>query len=165
MKTIHQLTLDNPSQWLLWCILAYFVMNGAQLWETAIIIPAWTSAPPASLHFFHSPYGLDFKVFWIVIHSVHEVIFIMALITNWKDKQLRVPLLMLFITHMGVRVWTLSYFAPTIMWFQSLPVSDQVDQALVEKAALWRNLNYLRVALFFAVNICMVFLWKRHKQV
>lgn len=159
----HPLELNKSTRWLLGCIMAYFVMNGAQLWETAIMVPAWTAAPPASLHFFQGFYGLDFKVFWIVVHAVHEVIFIIALIMNWKEKQRRNPLLLLFIAHLAVRAWTLMYFAPTIIWFQSLPVSTAVDPVLVEKAALWKNLNYLRVGLFSAINLGMLLLLKNPK--
>jgi hypothetical protein len=64
---------------------------------------------------------------------------------------------------MAVRVWTVSYFAPTIIWFQSLPVTDTVDNSLVQKAALWKNLNYLRVGLFIAINVSMVFLLKNRR--
>jgi hypothetical protein len=134
-------------------------MNGAQIMETAIMVPAWTAAPPLTLYFFQKPYGLDFKVFWITAHSIHEVIFIIALILNWKDKHRRNPLLLLFIAHMAVRIWTVSYFAPTIIWFQSLPVTDTVDSVLVQKAALWKNLNYLRVGLFIAINVCITFVF------
>ncbi|MEQ9442915.1 MAG: hypothetical protein RIG62_28005 [Cyclobacteriaceae bacterium] len=89
--------------WLLLTIAAYFIMNGAQLWETAIMIPAWTQAPPASLIFFQGPYALDFKNFWIVVHSLHEVIFIVALVFNWRTHR-RWPLLLLFLAHLGVRI-------------------------------------------------------------
>jgi hypothetical protein len=142
--------------WLFLCISAYFIMNGAGLWETVIMVPAWTAAPPASLIFFKAPYGLDFKVFWIAVHAVHEVIFITALIFNWGIKNRRIPLLMIFAGHVAVRAWTLMYFAPTLMYFQQIPFSDTVDITLQEKAARWRDLNYLRVGIFFALNLMLL---------
>ena len=161
MTTSYQTIPTNKSvQWLFYCLMAYFVMNGAQLWETAIMVPAWTAAPPASLHFFQGPTGLDFKVFWVLVHSLHEVLFMGALVTCWRNPTARNPLLLLFLAHFAVRVWTLAYFAPTIIWFQSLPPSEKVDPVLVEKAALWRNLNYLRVFLFFIINFLMLVLYQ-----
>lgn len=151
--------LSRADRWLLLSIAAYLVMNGAQLWETAIIIPAWTQAPPASLIFFQGPYGLDFKYFWIIVHSIHEVIFILALVFNWKNKSRRLPLVLLFLAHVGVRVWTLVYFVPVIIDFQQMSVVDSVDPPLVERAAQWRNLNYLRVGLFFAINTALALLF------
>ncbi|RPE08939.1 transposase [Chitinophaga lutea] len=135
-------------------------MNGAQLWETAIMVPAWTKAPPASLVFFQEPYPLDFKQFWIITHSIHELIFIIAIVTNWRVKQRKFKLLLLFIAHFAIRAWTLLYFAPAIDQFREVPFSGAVDQLLVEKAAGWRNWNYLRVSLFFMLNMLMIPLFK-----
>jgi uncharacterized membrane protein len=146
----------KATRWLFYAICAYFIMNGAQVWETALMVPAWTAAPPSSLIFFQKPYGLDFKVFWIVIHGVHEIIFITALVFNWKIKKRRNLILLVLAGHIAVRVWTLLYFAPTIITFQQLPYSDTVDIALQEKAAHWRNLNYVRVAIFFALNFLLI---------
>jgi hypothetical protein len=156
--TTAEITRKNiPADvWLFIAVSIYFIMNGAQLWETAIMIPAWTQAPPASLIFFQEPYGLDFKMFWIVVHSIHDLTLIVALILNWKVPRRRRWMIPLVILHVGVRVWTLLYFAPVIIEFQQIPYSDTVDPALVEKAAQWRELNYLRVGLFFLVNLALV---------
>lgn len=147
---------SNATQWLFYAICAYFIMNGAQLWETVLMVPAWTAAPPSSLIFFQKPYGLDFKLFWIVIHGIHELIFITALVFNCKIKKRRNLIVLVLAGHITVRVWTLLYFAPTIMEFQQLPYSDTIDVRLQEKAAQWRNLNYIRVAVFFALNFLLV---------
>jgi hypothetical protein len=144
---------NRATLWLFIATAAYFIMNGAQLWETAIMIPAWTAAPPESLFFFKGPYGLDFKNFWIIVHSSHEVLLIIALIFNWKLKKTRNLMLLLLVAHVAVRVWTLQYFAPTIIEFQNMELQSMVDTALVEKAAEWRNLNYLRVGVFFLINL------------
>jgi len=149
-------TYSAAYKWLFYSICAYFIMNGAQVWETAIMVPAWTEAPPASLLFFQKPYGLDFKIFWIVTHGIHELIFIIALVLNWKIKPRRNLMLLVLAGHIAVRAWTLLYFAPTIMEFQQIPYSDTVDTLLQEKAAQWRNLNYVRVAIFFALNMILV---------
>jgi uncharacterized membrane protein len=75
----------------------------------------WTAAPPSSLIFFQKPYGLDFKAFWIITHGIHELIFITALIFNWKIRKRRNLILLVLAGHIAVRVWTLLYFAPTII--------------------------------------------------
>lgn len=149
-------TFSKATQWLFYSICAYFLMNGAQLWETALMVPAWTAAPPSSLIVFQKPYALDFKVFWIVMHSLHEIIFIVALYYNWKIKKRRNLMVVVFLAHLGIRIWTLIYFAPTLMEFQRLPYSDTMDLILKEKATQWRNLNDLRVVLFFALNFLLI---------
>lgn len=65
-------------------------------------------------------------------------------------------IVVLLIVHMAVRVWTVAYFAPTIIAFQSTPRSATIDPVLVEKAAQWRNMNIIRVMLFMAVNCVLL---------
>lgn len=135
---------------------AYLLLNGAQLFETAVLVPVWTAAPPASLHLFQGHYGLDFKNFWIVAHSLHELTFLAALFLNWKIVSRRKVLVVVFVIHVAVRAWTLLYFAPVIISFQQMPVSATIDQTLQEKAALWRNLNLVRVALFMLLSFALI---------
>lgn len=134
----------------------YFLMNGAQIFETALLVPSWTAAPPASLGIFHGPYRLDFKVFWIAFHSLHEITFVLALVLCWRIPNVRNWLAVLLVAHIGVRLWTILYFAPTIIAFQGMPYSASVDERLVTSAARWRNLNYLRVAIFLAINVALL---------
>ncbi len=152
-QSIGESYFRRANLWLFLAVAAYFAMNGAQLWETAIMVPAWTQAPPASLIFFREPYGLDFKVFWIVVHSVHELFLITALVFNWQIQSRRNLMLLLLAVHVAVRAWTLLYFAPTLIEFQGIQYSDTVDSVLTQRAAMWRDLNYLRVGLFVAVNL------------
>lgn len=147
-------TAANTS--LLITTVAYLLLNGAQLFETAVLVPVWTAAPPASLHLFRGPYGLDFKVFWIVAHSLHELTFLAALILNWKIPARRKVLLVVFVVHIALRAWTLLYFAPVIIFFQQIPVTDTVDQILLQKAARWREMNLIRVAAFMVLSFILI---------
>lgn len=135
---------------------AYLLLNGAQLFETAVLVPVWTAAPPGSLHLFQGQYGLDFKSFWIVAHSLHELTFLAALLLNWKIAPRRNVLVVVFVIHVVVRAWTLLYFAPVIISFQQTPFSATIDQTLQEKAALWRSMNLVRVALFMLLSFALI---------
>lgn len=158
MNEVTESYLSRAEIWLLFTTLVYFLMNGAQLFETLVIVPKWTVAPPESFQLFKGKYGLDFKVFWIVIHSVHEITFLLAIVFCWK-LEIRNWLLLLFAVHFAVRVWTLAYFAPNIIEFQQLanaagpghPTPPGAD--LLARASLWRNLNYIRVGIFIAVSL------------
>ena len=146
--------LANKS--LLITTVAYLLLNGAQLFETAVLVPVWTAGPPASLHLFQGPYGLDFKKFWIIAHSLHELTFLAALFLNWKIASRRNVLVAVLLIHVAVRAWTLLYFAPVIISFQQTTVTTTIDQALQEKAALWRNLNLIRVAIFMLLSFALI---------
>lgn len=134
----------------------YLLMNGAQLFETLVIVPAWTAAPPASLGMFQGRYGLDFKAFWIAFHSLHEITFIVALVLCWRLRPIRRWLGVLFVLHFAVRVWTVLYFAPTIIAFQGMAPSPEIDAVLAERAGRWRDLNLARVAIFMALSLALL---------
>jgi hypothetical protein len=44
--------LRRALAWLVTSTVVYLMMNGAQVFETALIVPSWTAAPPASLQFY-----------------------------------------------------------------------------------------------------------------
>jgi hypothetical protein len=156
VSMITEKYISRAALWLMITTVIYFLMNGAQLFETALIVPAWTPNPPASFHVFQGEYGLDFKVFWIVFHSIHEVTFILAIIFCWRLTGIRKWLLILFAIHFAVRVWTLAYFAPNIIEFQQMPYSQTSDTELLQRTIEWQNLNYLRVAVFIAVSLGLI---------
>lgn len=155
MNGITASYLSRAETWLFITTLIYFLMNGAQLFETAVIIPKWTAAPPESFQLFKGPYGLDFKPFWITMHSIHEITFILAIIFCWK-LEIRNYLLLLFVLHFAVRIWTLTYFAPNIIEFQKIANTGNIESGLLNKTTLWKNLNYIRVGIFIAISFGLI---------
>jgi hypothetical protein len=157
---VNTLTLQDLSKaemWLLITTLIYFLMNGAQIFETAAIVPKWSASPPDSFALISGTYGIDLKTFWIIFHSIHEVTFFIALYFCWKIDPVRSWLLILLGIHVAVRVWTLVYFAPNIIQFQKMAADRSVAyNDLTAKVALWRSLNYIRVAIFIGVSIGLV---------
>jgi hypothetical protein len=155
----------NKRRWadlsLLTSTILYLFINGAGAFETAVIVPVWTSDPPASLAMFQGEYGLDFKTFWIAAHSIHEITFIAAIILNWNIPQRRKVLLVVFVIHVALRAWTITYFAPTIISFQEMMPSNITDEALRQKAQLWENLNLIRTGLFTILSFVLVPLNRR----
>ena len=117
---------------------------------------AWQLRPPETFSLLTNKNGASLKTFWIVFHSIHELTFILAIIFCWKIIPIRNGLLILFAIHFAVRVWTLSYFAPNIIEFQK--IADGLSSAtdLLNRANMWKMLNYVRVGLFIAVSIGLV---------
>jgi len=156
MITLSNKYISRAALWLMITTVVYLLLNGAQLFETALIVPAWTVNPPESFYIFQGKYGLDFQAFWIIFHSLHEVTFILAIIFCWKLKKIRTWLLILFVIHIAVRVWTVAYFAPTIIAFQQMTYTATSDTELLQQTIEWKNLNYLRVAIFMAVSLGLI---------
>lgn len=156
MNTLSPSALSRAEFWLLITTLIYFLMNGAQIFETFVIIAKWAANPPESFSMFRAPYGLDLKTFWIVLHSIHEITFIVAIIFCWRLDPIRNGLLVLFAIHVGVRVWTIGYFAPNIIEFQKIANDELVGTDLLNRVNLWRTMNYIRVGIFVAISIGLV---------
>lgn len=142
--------------WLCITTLIYFLMNGAQIFETLVFVPKWTPAPPHNFKLLLDGKGTSLKTFWIVLHSLHELTFILAIICCWKIDPVRNWLLVLFVIHFAVRVWTLSFFAPNIIHFQKIAATQTFSTDLFQKVLLWQKLNYIRVALFIAISCGLI---------
>ncbi len=148
--------LSRAELWMLITILAYFLMNGAQIFETAVLVPKWTANPPETFSLLTDKNGTSLKTFWIVFHSLHELTFILAIVFCWKLNPIRNGLLIFFAIHVAVRAWTLAYFATNIMEFQNISEGLSSATDLDKRANLWKTLNYARVAIFVAVSIGLV---------
>lgn len=142
--------------WLCISTLIYFLMNGAQIFETIVFVPKWAAAPPDNFKLLLDGQGTSLKTFWIVFHSLHEITFILAIIFCWKIDPVRNWLLVLFLIHFAVRLWTLTFFAPNIIRFQQMAATQTFSQDLLRKVSHWQNLNYIRVAIFIAISCGLI---------
>jgi hypothetical protein len=152
--TVSQLT--RAELWLCITTLIYFLMNGAQIFETLVFVPKWTASPPDNFKLLLDGRGMSLKFFWIIFHSLHEITFILAIVFCWKIDPVRNWLLILFAIHFAVRVWTLWFFAQNIMDFQKIAEDPALAKDLISRTSLWQTLNYVRVAIFIAVSIGLI---------
>lgn len=153
MDYIKELT--RAETWLCITTLLYFLMNGAQIFETLVFVPKWADSPQ-DFRLLLEGRGVSLKTFWIVFHSVHEVTFLLAIVCCWKLDPVRNGLLILFGIHVAVRVWTLAYFAPNIIAFQKIAETGSAAGDLAGRTARWQLLNYIRVAIFIAVSMGLI---------
>ncbi len=148
--------LTRAEIWLCLTTLIYFLMNGAQIFETLVFVPKWIDSPPDNFKLLLDGKGTSLKIFWIVFHSLHEIAFILAIIFCWKIDPVRSWLLILFAIHFAVRVWTLSFFAPNIIDFQKIAETPSLAKDLITRTSLWQMLNYVRVAIFIAISLGLI---------
>ena len=156
MENITTNYLTRAEVWLCITTLIYFLMNGAQIFETLVFVPKWAASPPGNFRLLSDGPGASLKLFWIIFHSIHEITFILAIIFCWKIDPVRNWLLVLFAVHFAVRAWTLSYFAPNIIDFQKIGETPALAKDLISRASLWQTLNYTRVAMFMAVSFGLI---------
>ncbi|MGV2450511.1 UNVERIFIED_CONTAM: hypothetical protein POZ17_08410 [Ralstonia mannitolilytica] len=153
MESLTATYITRAEIWLCITTLLYFLMNRAQIFETLLFVPKWASSPPDTLKLLQDGNGVSLKFFWIILHSLHEITFILAIAFCWKIDPVRNWLLILLIIHVAVRAWTLAFFAPNIIQFQNLASAPSVSQEIITRISLWKTLNYIRVAVYIAVSI------------
>jgi hypothetical protein len=146
----------RADRWLLYAVSSLCLITGASLWETVVFVPVWASGNPTNLSVIRANVGIDSTVLWIVLHSLFEVIYLAALVLNWKLKQRQAALLAIAVMYVGLRLWTVAYFAPTFLTFQKLSSASDIPEALIESTVRWKNLNYIRTSAVVALNIWML---------
>jgi hypothetical protein len=115
---------------------------GAGLYELRVVVPLWTSSPPASLAAPDSG-----RRFWALITTGPLTLLTLAnLVAAWQSHgALRGWWLTAAIVTMAERVATFGYFIPTIIRLHRRPASE--ESAVRAALARWVRLNYARNAM------------------
>ena len=148
--------LTRAEIWLCITTLIYFLMNGAQIFETLVFVPKWTESAHENFTLLLDGKASSLKVFCNIFHSLHQIAFILAIIFCWKIDPVRNWLLVLFAAHFAVRAWTLSYFAPNIIDFQKIAENPSLAKDLAQRTSLWQTLNYIRVIIFLVISCALI---------
>jgi len=143
--------------------LSFLILLGGGNYEAINVTHKVASAPPQSLSMLQGPYGFFPIKFWIIFHPLTELLFVVALIFNWRVSIFRRRMLLFcFAGTILIRVVTMLYFAPETGVIASASFSDTVDLALTKRAQRWEQLNYLRLAGYYAIGIALLFAVNRN---
>jgi hypothetical protein len=115
-----------------------FIQIGAQLFALLVIVKTLIKAPPESLAMLDGPYGYDSSIYWDVFPNINFILFVIAIISNWKN---------------GHRNWILSAFAFYFIaglcaifvvgpMFTQL-TNGELQGEIIELANRWYNFDWL----------------------
>jgi hypothetical protein len=116
------------------------VTLGGGVYEVLVVDPVWPKRPgiiqPRNG-------GVSRARFWLPVHTVFEVLIVIALIVAWRDPDVRNALLVALVSHVVMRVWSLADFVPKALAF------EKADPATVDEAAAvrWTRRSLLRLPL------------------
>jgi hypothetical protein len=128
---------------LLWLFVIFLgTAFGAGLYESRVVVPLWTSDPPASLRSPDSGHR-----FWVWVTTGPLTLLTFAnLVVAWQTQGLvRGWWLTASIVALVERGATFGYFIPTIIRLQRRPTLTQT--AVRSALARWVLLNYVRIGL------------------
>jgi hypothetical protein len=125
-----------PNVTLIALIVSCFVQIGAQLFAISIIARVVHSAPPRSFAILEGPYRYDSSAFWQIVPPITAVLFLVALIGNWKTDR-RKLILGAFALFLIGGVVAGVYLEPMFAKMIAIGYRDVVDPDLQARAATW----------------------------
>ena len=135
----------------------YIIMLGGGNYEQLNVTNLVVSAPPQSLYILQGDYGFKPFAFWLLFRPLTILLFIAAIALNWKFTGRRKLLLIAFGVDIATTLATFLYFAPETEVIINIPfASTPVDPALIDRAILWKNLNWVRLAGFYLGGILLL---------
>jgi hypothetical protein len=134
--------------------LCFSIVIGAAVYEHIAVVPGWSAAPPASLTMFQGKYGLNSGPFWMSIHPVTLLLFIITLVMHWKTLR-RKSILIAFIGYLIILVITSIYFVPELMSIVNTPYAETADASLTERAKMWETLSLVRLVVLVVLALIL----------
>lgn len=111
---------------------------GGGLYEFLVVDPVWPKRPGIIQA---RNGGVSRARFWVPVHTAFEASLIVTLVVAWGDAEVRTALLVAFVSHAVMRVWSLVDFVPKALAF------EKADPATVDEASAirWTRRSLLRM--------------------
>jgi hypothetical protein len=119
-----------------------FIQTGAQLFAVSIVASTVSEAPPRSFAMLQGEYGYNSSSFWDVVPSITFLLFIIALIINWKTQRQKLILFALTLFIIGGIVAAF-FLEPLFADIIKKGYSDQVDPTLQVQAQRWYVFDWM----------------------
>ena len=117
------------------------IQTGAQLFALSVIASTVSKAPPRSFAILQGEYRYDSAAFWETVPMITFVLFVIALVANWKTPRRKFLLLALSLFIIGGLVAGL-YLEPTFDEMKAIGFRDEVDPVLQSRAATWYAIDW-----------------------
>jgi len=118
------------------------IQTGAQLFAVSMIASTLSEAPPRSFAMLQGEYGYNSSSFWDIVPTITFLLFIIALITNWKTQ--RQKLILIALTLFIIAGLLAAFFLePLFADIIKNGYSDQVDTASQVQAQKWYIFDWM----------------------
>jgi hypothetical protein len=150
---------SSIAQLLLWIfVVALGVEIGAGLYETLVVLPLWSAAPPESVIAYHRHFAANPQFvpnsggrFWMFATPFVGLAALAVLLSGWRTcPEHRTWRMAGAILTLIVVVFTFAWFVPNIMRLHSPDVLAMSTGEVAHVATWWVRLNWVRVVVFSA---------------
>lgn len=115
---------------------------GAQMFALSVVASTIAEAPPRSFSMLNGEYGYNSSSFWDVVPMITFVLFIIALVTNWKTQRRKFILLALSLFIIAGLVAGI-FLEPVFADLIKTGYSDHVDPILQAQAKRWYLFDWM----------------------
>ena len=119
-----------------------FIQTGAQLFAVSIVASTVSEAPPRSFAMLQGAYGYNSSSFWDIVPSITFLLFILALIINWKTQRQKLILFAQTLFIIGGLIAAF-FLEPIFADMIKNGYSDQVDPTLQAQAQRWYIFDWM----------------------
>ena len=128
---------------------------GAQLFALSVVAGTLVEAPPRSFAMLNGEYGYDSSAFWSTVPAITFVLFVVALLANWKTARRKLLLLALALFIVGGLIAGL-YVEPVFDEMKVMGYRDEVYPELQRRAATWYALDWAVWSMGAAAGIALL---------
>ena len=133
-------------------VISYLIVVGADLYGQIVVAWSVLEAPPRSFSMLKGEYTLDSKTFWQVVTTIPLVLFVGAVVANWKTHR-RFLLLTAFVAFFVINALSFPFVFGEYLDITSAEYRDVVDTELLSRGIAWKRLALLRLAIVVAVGL------------
>jgi hypothetical protein len=145
---VGALSLNTTS--LMLSIVLWGTLLGGIAYSHLVYFPPYLSALPDSAVVVNGPYGLHEARFWMTIHPLLILSFIVTLIMNWRLRARRKLILISFVVYVIVIIVSAVYFIPELTAFERSPGSSLTRAEWLARGQRWQRLSWIRGAIMYA---------------
>ena len=122
-------------------IFSCFMQIGGQLFAISVLVSTITEAPPRSFAILQGEHSYDSSAFWSTVPPITALLYVVALIANWKTRR-RALLLVSLALFVAAGLIAGMVLEPEFEQMLAAGYSDTVDPELQSRAARWYNFDW-----------------------
>ena len=137
-------------------LILWGTLVGGMMYSHVVFFPAYLSRLPESTQLIKGPYGLHDENFWMSMHPVMILSFIVTIILNWKLTDRRKFILTAFGIYVLAIIATFSFFVPELIAFAESSNSATTSSDWFQRGQTWQHMSWIRGFFMYVAFIMLL---------
>ena len=136
-------------------VVVWGTLLGGVVYSHIAFMPSYLSALPDSSVLTNGPYPVRDGLFWMTMHPLMLLSFVVSIALNWRDQTRRKLILIPFSVYILILIITSLFFIPELIAFSTSPGSATTPAEWLYRGNRWQYLSWIR-GFFMYVGFVMV---------